>query len=233
MKKIFREFGVLLIAVFIVFSSIAIADTNVKINKTNIKTTNNSADHLGLEQTKETTEAIIDAENYVWDGVNAQWVDADDTGEAHKVPVDTPVWLRLVVHNQGNSALHTIQIDADLLQFEFYGADPSPDYISIDPPWVYMEWDIVALDPDQKFEVIIEACVLGPVTQYAVFYTSSIGYDYGGNVISDTDYCYILPYKTPRNKAIQTSPFLNFLQNFLQNNPNMFPVLRQLLVLKT
>jgi hypothetical protein len=229
MKKILKEFGVLLIVLFMVFSSIAIADTNVKINKSNNKTTNNSSDNLGLIQTKETTDTIIDAENFVWDGVNAQWVDADDTGEAHRVPINTEVWLKFVIHNQGPSYLLDVHIDSDLLQFEFFEADPPPDYILIDPPWVYMEWDAGNMWQDEKFEVIIRASVLGPVTQYAVFDVYANGKDEWAQPVDDLDYCYILPYKTPRNKAIQTSPFINLMQNFLQCHPNLFPILRQLL----
>ena len=37
---------------------------------------------------------------------------------------------------------------------------------------------------------------------------------------------------TPRNKAYINTPFLNFLQNFLQQYPNLFPILQKLLLLQ-
>ena len=225
MKKILRGVGVLLIAVFMIFSPIAIADTGVKINKSNIKTTNNSADYLGFELTKGTTDTILDVENYVWDGVNAQWVDADET--PHRVPINTQVWLRIVIHNLGPSHLLNVVIEGTLLLIEFLEADPPPDDINVLPPNTYVDWDVGHMQVDEKFEVIILARVLGPVTEQGVFHVYSEGMDEWGERVFDYDLCIIQPYKISRNIAIPASPLMSILRNFFQNHPNLFPILRQ------
>jgi len=200
-KTILKEAVVLLIIAILVLPTITVmADTNKGIKGSS-----------------------IDIELHVWDGENAEWVDADTESEAHNMPIGVEGVIRLFVANNGDSNLHSVGIDSVMNDgLVFLEADPPPDEYRYNPPEYICVWNIGDLSVGENFQVWLNFRVDGPECSYHYNLGQGYGLDPNGIFIDDTDWVYVHPYKKSR---IFQSPFLDFLNNHL----HLLPIIRLIL----
>lgn len=181
-------------------------------------------DNLAFQITKEgQCNPSIDVEKYVWDGVNAKWVDADTESTAHRMPIGGGAFFNVVITNNGNVDLYNIVIIDDMLDnIAFISSSPEPGIYEYSYPFYYMQWYYPGpLTPGSSIEIHIEASIEGPdgvnTFNSAFADATSCGYR-----IDDSDMSWIHAYE--RSRVIK-SPFLEFLKN----HPHLFPIIRQIL----
>jgi hypothetical protein len=173
--------------------------------------------------TKPSCEPAIDVEKEVWDEKNGRWVDADTQNEAFDAAKCSEIQFRITVTNIGNCPLYNVKV-SDMMHksLEFLGADPEPDSFDEDAEWYYIIWLIPEMDQTQEVTFYINAHVTGDECTYDVNHVEADGVCYHGTPVFDEDDCWI--HSTGGSKT-----FVNPILNFLQNHPNMFPLLQILL----
>ncbi|UCH71589.1 MAG: hypothetical protein JSW62_04115 [Thermoplasmatales archaeon] len=179
-------------------------------------------DDLAFELTGE-GKPSIDVEKYVWDNKNQRWVDADYEYEALEVCICNDVTFKIVIHNNGEEPLRDLWIE-DIMHdsLKFISADPDPDDDAYDPPFYYMWWYFPGLlYPCETIEIYITAHVEGPECSYDYNFVH-VEADYCGSHIVDEDYAYVHAKEKARE-------FNTLILDWLQNHPNMFPLLQLIL----
>ena len=203
MKKILRRAIVLLISVVLFFSSVAIAETVKK----------------GIP-----LEPNIDAEKYIWDEKNQEWVDADNELEALDIPICNDLTFKIIIYNNGDEHLFNLHITDSMLDgLEFISADPEPDDFQHDPPYYSMFWLFPGpLNPNETIEIIITAQVVGPECSIDYNYIEVLGFSEDGTSVTDSDYCFVHAIKQSREFS---KPALVLLDCY----PFLFPLLQKLI----
>jgi hypothetical protein len=178
---------------------------------------------LAFRLTDITCDPCLDVEKYVWDNKNQEWVDADTEHEALEVCICNEVTFKIVIHNCGTEPMFDIWVE-DMMHdsLKFISADPDPDDYAYDPPFYYMWWYFPGpLYPCEIIEIYITAHVEGPECSYDFNYVYVEGYQCG-YYVWDEDYCYVHAKEKARE-------FNTPILDWLQNHPNMFPVLQLIL----
>jgi hypothetical protein len=174
----------------------------------------------------EPCDPSIDIEKYVWDEKNKDWVDADTMAEALDVPICENVKFQIVVHNNGICPLYYINISDHMHDsLKFISADPEPGdvwYDSTAEEWRMWWYFPGPLNPCNKIVINLTAHVEGPECSSDYNWVHVGALCEHGVYVEDEDECWVHAYK--KSKEINR-PFLQFLQN----HPNLFPILRLLL----
>jgi len=212
-KHILSGTIVLLISTVLIFSTVVVNADNEEKNGEDL-----SFDLMDYEL----REPGIDVEKYVWDKYNQEWVDADTEAEALDTRTGTDITFKIVVHNDGNKQIESIEIKDKMHDsLEFLSADPEPDNYAYEPPFYYLDWYYPGpLNPCETIEIYITANVIGPLCSIDYNYVF-VEADDSGQTISDEDYAYV--HCGPWSTSIQAS-FLNWLEKHL----NLFPILQML-----
>lgn len=206
MKKFLIKSIVLLIAVALFLATAVSANTignNLSINSTGKQ------------------DPSVDVEKYVWDPKILEWIDADTDNTAIGITIDSIVYFKIVIHNDGDVPIFDIIIrDRMNDSLEYKAANPEPDEFQHNPPFYNLEWYFPDLLPEgDMIEILLQARVKGPVCTYESNY---VRVDADPEHIVDGDYAYV--HAIERSRDINT-PFLNWLLN----HPNMFPILQHIL----
>ena len=164
----------------------------------------------------------VDIEKYVWDGVNAKWLDADTESEAHNMPIGVGAWFNVVIKNDGNVDLYNIVISDDMQDnFKLESINQVPHTYEYTGSWYYTNWYFPGpLSPGSSMEIRILAIIEGPNCVTA----RNEGYVYVkmcGQTLHDADYAWVHAYK--KSKEFN-NPFLNWLNSRLY----LFPFLQKL-----
>jgi hypothetical protein len=173
----------------------------------------------------EPCEPSIDVEKYVWDPDNADWIDADTAADALDLEICTDASFKIVIKNDGECTLVNIKVrDWMHDSLKYLSGDPDPDLYQYIPPDHYMAWEIPGpLEPGESKEIFITAHVEGPDCSRDYNRVEVEGYaDPYPDPVTDQDEAWVHAIEKGR---IIISPFLNWLQN----HPNLFPILRMLL----
>lgn len=176
----------------------------------------------GLE-CETTCDPSIDVEKQVWCATTERWVDADTRDTAHDVVICTNIQFRIIVKNTGNCPLYNVRVlDKMHNSLKYLGADPVPDEEYFEDPFYFMIWYIPSLVPGQDIVIYVNAHVEGPECSYDVNHAEATGECEHGTTVFDEDDCWIHAKEKAREF---NSPILNFLEN----HPNMFPLLQLVL----
>ena len=183
----------------------------------------NPPDNLAFELTGECTSSI-DVEKYVYDPVTTNWVDADTESTAQGILIDGTAEFRIIIHNDGECPLYNIGVlDTMLDGLTYISADPAFDDMTYDPPHWHFVWVFPGpLMPCNTIEICLTASVQGPEGSINFNSVEVIGFSEHGTSAIDDDWCYV--HATKKSREVNT-PFLNWLDN----HPNMFPLLQLLL----
>ena len=172
-------------------------------------------------------EPSIDIEKYVWDEENQDWIDADTMDEALDVPICNDATFKIVVKNTGNCPLFGVNISDHMHDsLKFISADPEPGDVWYDETnsewrmWWFFPDEIFM--PDETIEITVIAHVEGPKCSYDYNWVLVGAICEHGTYVEDEDTCWVHAYEKAK---VFNSPILNFLQN----HPNMFPLLQLLL----
>jgi hypothetical protein len=208
-NNILKEAVVLLIATAIVLSTVAIAENTMETSK------------IGEEMQYETS---INTEKYIWDEKNQEWVDADTEDEALDVPVCNNVTFKIEIHNNGEVPIDVFFVlDQMEDSLRYISANPEPDYVKHSPPYYDIHWfGFGIINPCETIEITIIAHVEGPRCSYDWNDARAWGKDAQGTNVADNDLCWV--HAVQKARVINT-PFLKFLEN----HPNLFPMLQKLL----
>jgi hypothetical protein len=163
----------------------------------------------------------VDVEKYVWDPKIQEYIDADTDNTALDITIYSTVFFKIVIHNDGDVPLFDITVrDRMNDSLEFKAADPDPDEFQHNPPFYNLEWYFPGPLPEgDMIEILLQARVNGPVCSYESNYIRA---DANPENVVDGDYAYV--HAIEKSRDINT-PFLNWLQN----HPNMFPILQLLI----
>jgi hypothetical protein len=181
-------------------------------------------DNLAFQLTGPTPcDPGIDVEKEVWDEKNGEWVDADTQSSAIDAPICSNILFRIKVTNTGDCPL-AVGIDDEMHDsLKYISADPKPDEVSYDPPFYYILWVWPTyVMPGETIIITLTAHVEGPECSYDYNYVYVLGETDSGETVEDEDYAYVHAYK-------KTKEFNTPILNFLQNHPNMFPLLQKLI----
>ena len=176
---------------------------------------------------EEQCEPEIDIEKYVWDEKNQEWVDADTMDKALDVPICNDATFKIVIKNTGNCPLFGVNISDHMHDsLEFISADPEPGDIWYDETnsewrmWWFFPDEI--LMPGETIVITVIAHVEGPKCSYDYNWVLVGAICEHGTYVEDEDTCWVHAYE-------KTKEFNTPILNFLQNHPNMFPLLQLLL----
>jgi hypothetical protein len=168
-------------------------------------------------------EPGVDLEKQVWDEKNGRWVDADTENTAFDVVICTDIQFKITIINTGNCPLFQLEIlDKMHNSLKYLGADPEPDEYYFEDPFHIMKWHIPQLLPGQEIVIYVNAHVEGPECSIDVNHAEVQCQCEHGTVVFDEDDCFIHAKEKAREF---NSPILNFLEN----HPNMFPLLQLVL----
>ena len=210
-KTILKEAVVLLILASLIFSSVAIAGNTEETSK--------------IIDTEIVTlcSPSIDVKKDVWDP-DSGWTSANSEDTAADLPICENTEFRIRVWNTGDCPVTGGVMDDMDDRLTYETSDPEPDDFAHIPPFYWMIWAFTEpINPgDVGPVIIIEAHVGGPPCApyrnhaYANFTCAH------GTFVEDEDSAWVHPYE--KSRVIKT-PFLNWLEN----HPNMFPLLQRLL----
>ena len=131
MKKFLIKSIVLLIAVALFLATAVSANTIG--NNLSIKSTGKQ-------------DPSVDVEKYVWDPKILEWIDADTDNTAIGITIDSIVYFKIVIHNDGDVPIFDIIIrDRMNDSLEYKAANPEPDEFQHNPPFYNLEWYFLLL----------------------------------------------------------------------------------------
>ena len=161
---------------------------------------------------------------------------------------DILVGVRLYFFEEGNyngKINITVNVSAALSESDLYGGVSEPaDNIPSQGTWVLFDFPDINVTPGIPYYIVVRSDGGTNTDCYCWFYNINNPYDKGEAWISpdngstwitlweywqynpqtpEPDFCFITYFNKSRNRAIN-NPFLQFLQN----HPNLFPILRQL-----
>ncbi|UCH71590.1 MAG: DUF11 domain-containing protein [Thermoplasmatales archaeon] len=173
----------------------------------------------------EVCEPSIDVEKEVWDNKNQEWVDADTRDEALDVCICNEVTFKITVTNTGTCPLYNVKV-SDIMHdsLKYISADPDPFDFWYEEPYYYMIWYIDEMDETQEVVIYITAHVEGPECSYDVNHVEADGVCLHGTPVFDEDDCWVHAKEKARE-------FNTPILDWLQNHPNLFPLLQKLIKL--
>ena len=172
----------------------------------------------------EECDASIDVEKQVLDPTTGAWVDADTQDEAIDLTICTESKFKIIITNDGSCALQNITV-TDIMSdsLEYLNATPPPDVFEDPPPEYKMIWYIREMDQTEVVEIIIDFHVVGEPCEIDFNHVMVDGVCIPhGNAVFDEDWCFVHCKEKSRN-------INGLFLSFLENHPNLFPILRQLL----
>jgi uncharacterized repeat protein (TIGR01451 family) len=213
--------AILVCMLLIVVTSLVVAGQTIEVNQQERILPNE------FLLTGEECNPSIDVEKYVWDPRYETWIDADTENEALNVKICEIITFKVVVSNVGDCPLFNITFwDTMTDGLKYINADPEPDNYSYEPPYYNMSWYFSGpLEPDQSFEIHIEAHVEGPLCSVDFNRAKAEGKCLHGILVYDEDYAYVHP-KRWNEKEVNTP-----LLKFMQSHPYLFPLLQKLIQL--
>jgi len=178
----------------------------------------------------DTCDPDVVVKKYVLDP-NGNWIIPSSPDDALDVTIGSTVKFKITMDNVGNAPISGNYDDEMEDGLKYKSANPPPTSVVHDPPYWRMTWENLELDPDGTDEIIVEAEVVGEHCKIYYQKEKHIHYCTCGFPACDcppwTDehYVYVHAIKKGRARAANV-PFFNFLEN----QPNLFPLLRLLLL---
>jgi hypothetical protein len=202
MEKMLKTAVVLLISSVIVFSSVAVANT----------------------ETMNDCDPIIDVEKEVWDEKNGIWVSADTEDRAFEAVKCSEIVFRITISNTGDCPIYLLMLwDIMHIGLKYVSADPPPDEEFYEDEWLNLQWYLNWIYPGEELLFYITAHVEGEECTYSVNMADAGGWCQHEIPVLDEDDCWIHSMK--KSKSFE-NPLLKLFQNHLY----LFQLLQKILI---